>query len=487
MRIGSLLVILTCMECHAQVVRRWWHTYDQSQGAEVSGSVCIVNDTTYRITASNYSLAQGSLVPYGINSTGDTIWTKALQSPAGIFQGGSLALRLDNSWLWAGAQSYFGGAEPDALLIAFSSDGDTLWTRRYGDVLPNEGFNCVCMAGNGDAICAGIYFDGESDVLVMRVDPNGDTVWSNVFHTPQADNALSIRPTFDGGFILGGFKVLPGNDYDMYVSKIDSMGDQQWQRNHGSPWIDNAGFVEALPQGGYIMAGAERISETANKMPALYRLDDQGFEQWSVIYSDDPILRVFFTVPLLMGDGGYTIAGAAYGSNNPIGMLMRVDSLGTKLWQRTYQTNDLIDHYFYDLRRTLDGGFIMAGTAFDTLLVSQDAWLVKTDSFGCLVPGCQVFDGLQEQITDLTGAISLAPNPAVELVQVTIDLPPGTVKGHTLTLALVDAQGRLMHREELPSGTSSQPLNLSTFSPGPYFMHLLDGHRWLAGAKLIKE
>lgn len=483
-----MLVIWTCMECHAQDVQRWWRTYDHEQHPELLGSAAIMSDTTYRIAVSDYGLGYGLLLAYGIADDGDTLWSKETTSPLGLFlPGTSGAVRPDGSWLWAGSQLYSGGQEPDALLIAYTTDGDTLWARRYGDTLPNEGFNCVCMAGNGDAVCGGIYFDGASDVLVMRVDPNGDPIWSNVFHTPQTDNALSIRPTLDGGFVLGGFKVLPGNDYDMYVSKIDSTGDLQWQRSHGSPWIDNAGFVEALPQGGYIMAGAERQTDASEKRPALYRLDDQGFEDWSVIYDDEPDRSVFFTVPVIMGDGGYAIAGDRNYGAQTRGMLMRTDSSGNMLWRRIYQTNSVIDHYFYDLRRTLDGGFIMAGTAFDSLLVSQDAWLVKTDSFGCLVPGCQVFDGLEEQITDLTGAITLSPNPADEGVKVTISLPPGTVRGNQLTLAMVDAQGRLVHQEEVRASSPAHPLTLSPFPSGLYFMHLLDGRRWLAGAKLIKE
>jgi len=371
-------------------------------------------------------------------------------------------------------------------LFCFTEDGDSLWFRTYPSAAI-DGFNAMCLMADGGVCLAGLWNSGENEVYVVRVNSIGDTLWTRRHGGGAGQNAYSISRTLDNGFIIGGYRALSGSNYDMYVSKIDSMGDQQWQRNHGSPWIDNAGFVEALPQGGYIMAGAERQTDASEKRPALYRLDDQGFEDWSMIYDEEPDRSVFFTVPVIMGDGGYAIAGDRNYGAQTRGMLMRTDSSGNMLWRRIYQTNTVIDHYFYDLRRTLDGGFIMAGTAFDSLLVSQDAWLVKTDSFGCLVPGCQAFDGLQEQITDLTGAISLAPNPAAELVQVTIDLPPGTVKGNTLTLALVDTQGRLVHREELPSGSSSRLLNLSTYSPGPYFMHLLNGHRWLAGAKLIKE
>ena len=74
------------------------------------------------------------------------------------------------------------------------------------------------------------------------------------------ERLLRARPTPDGGFILGGYQVLPGNDYEMLLLKLDSAGNLEWQEHYGSPWVDNAAFVEVLPQGGYIMAGGERMS-----------------------------------------------------------------------------------------------------------------------------------------------------------------------------------------------------------------------------------
>ncbi|MBK7086332.1 MAG: hypothetical protein IPH53_17410 [Flavobacteriales bacterium] len=97
----------------------------------------------------------------------------------------------------------------------------------------------------------------------------------------------------------------------------------------------------------------------------------------------------------------------------------------------------------------LDGGYIMAGTTVDSMIVSQDAWLVKMDSFDCLVPGCQVFDGLEEQVTDLRDALEVFPNPASDQTNVRITLPVGT-KRENLRLALVSTEGKLVEEAVRP-------------------------------------
>ncbi|MCB0808940.1 MAG: T9SS type A sorting domain-containing protein [Flavobacteriales bacterium] len=351
----------------------------------------------------------------------------------------------------------------------------------------------MAMLADGGALLVGAYVVNgtSSNAYAVRVDANGDTLWTRTYGGPNtAETAFCARGTPDGGFILSGTQLLPGSDIEMLLLKLDSAGNLEWQEHYGSPWVDGVAFVEVLPQGGYIMAGAERAAAAYSAIrPVLYRLDDGGNELWSVHYLDST-LRDFFTVPVLMADGGYTIAGTGQGDGQILGMLMRTDSLGNTLWKRSYSTNAVRDHYIYDLRRTLDGGFIMAGTAWDSLLVSQDAWLIKTDSFGCLVPGCQIFDGLQEQLTDLSASLAIYPNPAQDHVNVQLELPATLRVQGPLRLAVTSLDGRLVHERQVPLAFGPLPfanclLPTASWPSGTYFVHLLEGTRWLAGGKVV--
>ena len=483
----------------AQPPSVWSRTYDELQMTEQVGGVVCLPDTTYRFISSWSTSGSGRLRPTAVDQLGDTLWRTPTQNPNARYTPGIAKVvehRMDSTLLWAGAVLAIGSNLPDGALHCFSDAGDSLWLRVYAT--PGfDGFNGMAMVADGSALLAGVYaVDGSSpsDAYAVRVDANGDTLWTRTYGGANTtENVYCARLTPDGGFILGGFQVLPGNDYEMLLLKLDSAGNLEWQEHYGSPWVDNAAFVEVLPQGGYIMAGGERISAGQERFPVLYRLEEDGSVVWSQNY-EDSTLFVFFSVPVLMSDGGYAISGGGYDwdNDNRTGILMRTDSLGNTLWKRSYSTNAVRDHYIYDLRRTLDGGFIMAGTAWDSLLVSQDAWLIKTDSFGCLVPGCQIFDGLQEQLTDLSASLAIYPNPAQDHVNVRLELPATLRVQGPLRLAVTSLDGRLVHERQVPLTFGPVPtanclLPTASWPSGTYFVHLLEGTRWLAGGKVVRE
>ena len=484
---GSVQVML------AQPTQVWMYTYDDSVRTNGISSVVIEPDSGYVFINITFLSNPGRSTWTRVSEDGVHESSVLMRDSIGGFQGGgshSVERRDDGSLWFAGGRVYFTGTQPDGQLICFDEHGDTLWTQRYGG--PGfEALNGLALTSDGGALAAGVRQTTQSDAYAVRVDANGDTLWTRTYGGPNTtENAFCARPTPDGGFILSGYQVLPGNDYEMLLLKLDSAGNLEWQEHYGSPWVDNAAFVEVLPQGGYIMAGGERLSATAQKRPALYRLDEQGTEIWSAVYDEEPDRSVLFTVPVHMEDGGFAVAGDRNYGSQTHGLLLRTDSLGSMLWKRTYSTNAVRDHYIYDLRRTLDGGFIMAGTAWDSLLVSQDAWLIKTDSFGCLVPGCQIFDGLQEQLTDLSASLAIYPNPAQDHVNVRLELPATLRVQGPLRLAVTSLDGRLVHERQVPLTFGPVPtaycqLPTASWPSGTYFVHLLEGTRWLAGGKVV--
>ncbi|MCB0808937.1 MAG: hypothetical protein KDB96_06615, partial [Flavobacteriales bacterium] len=76
----------------------------------------------------------------------------------------------------------------------------------------------MAMVADGSALLAGVYaVDGSSpsDAYAVRVDANGDTLWTRTYGGPNTtENVYCARLTPDGGFILSGYQRLPGNDYE---------------------------------------------------------------------------------------------------------------------------------------------------------------------------------------------------------------------------------------------------------------------------------
>ncbi|MCD4842990.1 MAG: dockerin type I repeat-containing protein, partial [Methanosarcinales archaeon] len=86
-------------------------------------------------------------------------------------------------------------------------------------------------------------------------------------------------------------------------------------------------------------------------------------------------------------DGGYIIAGSAeyYVGHSVDFWLVKTDSTGTKMWDKTFDRTDC--DYAKSVQQTSDGGYIIAGSTgyydYDDFKPGDfDFWLVKTDSAG---------------------------------------------------------------------------------------------------------
>ncbi len=485
------LVAVTTATSQAQS-QRWLRNYDVNLNS---------NGTSAIIPLSSGGFVFTNIVDVGepgtgfqfclLDSAGNVILSRidTLRPDAAYYNGysGSMVQLTDGTFL-QGA-SAVANSDPDGVLICYAPSGDTLWVKAYPitglldnvsalDVVDSMGFALF------STVLTGQYYD----MRLIRTDSVGNELWSQTYGGWEDQQCTSGHRTLDGGFVMAGFNYFNNDNSDLYVVKVDSLGNQQWAQSYGSPWLDNVGFITQLPDSGFILAGAVRISETGVSHASFHRLDAQGGVLWTNTYLDVPERTVFFADPVVLWDG-YVAAGSRSLAGNTYGSLFKCDLAGELVWRRVYQTNAQTDHYFYDVERTLDGGFIMAGTAFDSLLISQDAWLVKVDSFGCLVPGCQIFDGLEEQFTDLGAALTLFPNPVLagQPFNVQLDLPTGFKLNGPLRLAMVSTDGRVVAERSFPGATSAIELSTSHFSSGLYFLHVLDGSRWLCGGKVVLE
>jgi PKD repeat protein/ribosomal protein L40E len=80
-------------------------------------------------------------------------------------------------------------------------------------------------------------------------------------------------------------------------------------------------------------------------------------------------------------DGGYAMAGytSSYGAGGADFWLVKTDSSGNKLWDKTYGGTG--SDYAYSLIQTSDGGYAMAGATLP-IAGTSNLWLVKTNSGG---------------------------------------------------------------------------------------------------------
>ena len=141
---------------------------------------------------------------------------------------------------------------------------------------------------------------------------------------------------------------------------------------------------------------------------------------------------------------GTTIVDETY---EPHGYIVKLDSNGAVLWERDYTNNPEGNHYLYDFQKMPDGGYICSGLGADTIdgVIQSMCWLLRLDSMGCLIPGCDEVS-IPEIAVNSETYLSIYPNPFGDAATVEVHVPQDfTINGtQALRLDIYDMQGRLI-------------------------------------------
>ena len=258
-----------------------------------------------------------------------------------------------------------------ALSVMAQQGPDTLWTRRYGGS-GDDVARCVRQTIDGGYIVAGSttsYGAGLAYMYIVKTDANGDTLWTCTCGGAADDHALSVVEGSDGGYLIAGWTTSFGvGEEDVYLVKIDSLGDTLWTRTYGGNYDDRAQSLARTAGNGYIMGGYKALAEFHYRM-WLMHVNVNGYLNWEQTYIGNPLdgYSKGFSARQT-SDGGYIFAGEA---NDDIGAtefyLVKTAGGGALQWSHMYGEDH--DDRAYDVQQTFDGGYIAVGVSLYDIYV----------------------------------------------------------------------------------------------------------------------
>jgi hypothetical protein len=327
-------------------------------------------DDGYIITGTTESFGAGSGDVWLIktDANGDTLWTKTFGDTAND-AGYSVQQTNDGGYIITGSTESFGAGTADVWLIKTDANGDSLWTKTFGESGFDEGWSVQQTSDGGYVITGHLY----ASLWLIKTDANGDTLWTKSYYRDDYNVGHSVQQTTDGGYIITGFFecfILWEPCYSFtWLLKTDVIGDTLWTKAFGIPATFSYSYgysVQQTSDEGYILTGTGSILGES-----LIKTDANGDTQWT-----KNISGTGYSVQQTI-DGEYIITGLKWGPSADV-ELIKTETNGNTLWTNTFGGSD--DDEGRSVQQTSDGGYIIAGGTNSSGAGGGDVWLIRVAS-----------------------------------------------------------------------------------------------------------
>ncbi|UCF12802.1 MAG: hypothetical protein JSW06_00720 [Thermoplasmatales archaeon] len=304
-------------------------------------------------------------------------------------EGYSVQQTSDSGYIITGATLSFGAGNWDVWLIKTDSSGSEQWNRTFGGSSYDRGSSVQQTSDDGYIIAGATYSYGlgDFDVWLIKTDSVGNEEWNYTFGGSSDDRGYSGQQTSDDGYIISGYTDSYGaGDSDVWLIKTDSNGIEVWNSTFGGINYDRGFSVQQTSDGGYIITGYTVSYDTDDTGCDIWliKTDSNGIEEWHQTFGGTGVSNKFdmgYSVQQT-SDGGFIITGDTeiYFVAKSDVWLIKTDSVGNEEWNHTFGGSGT--DRGRSVQQTSDRGYIITGWAWSFSVVDPDIWLIKTDSSG---------------------------------------------------------------------------------------------------------
>lgn len=222
-------------------------------------------------------------------------------------------------------------------ISAFSQQ--TQFIEYYGSYCSDIGMSVLQTKDGGYLVCGLTenYTASNINIYLMKVDSLGQFEWHELYGGSWQDFGQYMEQTHDNGYIICGFTNSFGQGlYDAYIVKIDSVGGFEWQNTFGGSDYEYAYCVKQTSENGYLICGSTQSFGNGARDGFLTKTDSTGNEIWTKYYggsNNDGLYRLIND-----GDSVYYLCGYTYssGAGADDAFLVKTDTAGNIIWQKTF-------------------------------------------------------------------------------------------------------------------------------------------------------
>lgn len=386
----KVIVLLVCLSCTVYAQYKWERIYG-GDGRDQAFSITCAPDGGLIAAGFTASFPSKCYEMYAVKTSiqGDLVWATNIGTPFNDYCW-SIAPAHDSGYVLLGAtDSIFQTGPHDVYLVKISEHGDSLWSRVYGDTTSGQYTNDVGRTieptADGGYVIVGStesYGSGSYDIYLIKIDAVGDTQWTRTYGTASYEAGEAVCQTPDGGYAVAGTIYETGLSQQIWLLRIDTVGDTIWTKTYGGSGNENVQDILQTPDRGFIFTGSTTSYGAGNDDVYLVKTDSVGSVDWTKVYGHQ--YGDWGNGIALTSDSGYIIIGATRTSPDPedcYAWLLKTNSDGDTIWTRYKPEVAYGSANGMDVQQAPDGGYIIAAITWE-YGGDDDFLLIKTDPEG---------------------------------------------------------------------------------------------------------
>ena len=292
-------------------IEQWNHNYGGSE-IDYARHILQTSDGGYIIsgTTESYGFGGSDIWLIKTNPTGFMEWD-AYFGGINTDQGRSIQQMTDGGYIIIGNSDFSGNGDQDIWLIRTNSQGDSLWTKTFGGDGLELGADVQILEDGGFILLGSTesFGNGSSDIWLIKTDSQGDTTWTKTFGDNSSDYGKSILKTPDEGYIIRGVTESFGyGNTALVLIKIDSTGNKIWDNAFGGSDGAGGNALGESNDGGHILICHSYALEKSAYDIRLIKIDGSGSVDWDKTFGG--ITDNYGFSVLQTFDGGYALTGS---------------------------------------------------------------------------------------------------------------------------------------------------------------------------------
>jgi len=335
-------------------------------------------------------------------------------------------VETDNGYLVVGATNSndgdisFNHGRGEGWLLSIDTLGNLLWERCYGGsdgemfdkILSNNDstYYILGRSGSSDGDISYDPYPNSGDFWILKIDEAGNIIWDRIVGTTHYDHIFTGITTNDGGVIAIGWAGINDGDksvwygyYDMWMIKLNSEGEVEWDFTLGGSDFDFPHAIIQTSDEGYLVGGTAIVEPGGNLEcnmhdqadAVLVKLDSARNIEWQHCYGGSDYDGATELIEL---SDGYMFSGYVQSNDGDISgwhgahdiWVVKIDFYGNIIWQKCLGGSN--DEFVSKIFQTSDDGYLVFGnTSSNNGDVSgnhsitnedNDIWAVKLNSAG---------------------------------------------------------------------------------------------------------